>query len=123
MTAFYAAFLYFYLRYRYINPRALYAALVFGALVFYTYSPGQLIIVVSGVFLLLSDLRYHWQQRQVALRGLLLLGGAGTALPALLPGPPRGDAAAPEHPGPLLAGEYPPDAEAPALSWGIPVGA
>lgn len=73
MTAFYAAFLYFYLRYRAINPRALYAALVFGALVFYTYSPGQLIIVVSGIFLLLSDLRYHWQQRRVALRGLLLL--------------------------------------------------
>ena len=74
MTAFYAGFLYFYLRYRTINPRALYAALVFGALVFYTYSPGQLIIVVSGVFLLLSDLRYHWQQRKVALGGLLLLG-------------------------------------------------
>jgi hypothetical protein len=73
MTAFYAAFLYFYLRYRYINPRALYAALIFGAMVFYTYSPGQLVIVVSGVFLLLSDLRYHWQQRTVALRGLLLL--------------------------------------------------
>ncbi len=73
MTAFYAAFLYFYLRYRYINPRALYASLIFGALVFYTYSPGQLIIVVSGVFLLISDLRYHWQQRRVALRGLLLL--------------------------------------------------
>lgn len=73
MTAFYAAFLYFYLRYRYINPRALYAALIFGAMVFYTYSPGQLIIVVSGIFLLMSDLRYHWQQRAVALRGLLLL--------------------------------------------------
>jgi hypothetical protein len=74
MTAFYAGFLYFYLRYRTINPRALYAALVFGALVFYTYSPGQLIIAVSGVFLLLADLRYHWQQRKVALGGLLLLG-------------------------------------------------
>jgi len=74
MTAFYAGFLYFYLRYRLINPRALYASLVFGAMVFYTYSPGQLIIVVSGIFLLLSDMRYHWQQRKVALRGLLLLG-------------------------------------------------
>ena len=73
MTAFYAAFLYFYLRYRMINPRALVASLVFGALVFYTYNPGQLIIVVSGVLLFLSDLRYHWQQRRVALRGLLLL--------------------------------------------------
>ena len=81
MTAFYAAFLYFYLRYRYLNPKALYASLVFGALVFYTYSPGQLIIVVSGLFLLLSDLRYHWQQRKVALRGLVLL--LALALPYL----------------------------------------
>jgi hypothetical protein len=74
MSAFYAAFLYFYLRYRCIDPKALYPALIFGAMVFYTYSPGQLIIVVSGAFLLLADLRYHWQQRAVALRGLGLLG-------------------------------------------------
>ena len=73
MTAFYAGFLYFYLRYRYISPRALYGALVMGALVFYTYSPGQLIIVVTGVLLLLSDLPYHWQQRKTAVWGLLLL--------------------------------------------------
>jgi 4-amino-4-deoxy-L-arabinose transferase-like glycosyltransferase len=73
MTAFYAGFLYFYLRYRYISPPALYGALVMGALVFYTYSPGQLIIVVTGIFLLFSDLRYHWQQRKTALLGLLLL--------------------------------------------------
>jgi 4-amino-4-deoxy-L-arabinose transferase-like glycosyltransferase len=73
MTAFYAGFLYFYLRYRYISPRALYGALVMGALVFYTYSPGQLIIVLTGIFLLISDLRYHWQNRKFVLRGLLLL--------------------------------------------------
>jgi len=73
MASFYAGFLYFYLRYRCISPKALYSALVMGALVFYTYSPGQLIMVVTGVFLLISDLRYHWQNRKVALRGLLLL--------------------------------------------------
>jgi len=73
MTAFYAGFLYFYLRYRYISPKALFGALVMGALVFYTYSPGQLIIVVTGVFLLFSDLRYHWQNRKVALWGLLVI--------------------------------------------------
>jgi hypothetical protein len=73
MASFYAGFMYFYLRYRYISPRALYGALVMGALVFYTYSPGQLIIVVTGMFLLFSDLRYHWQNRKIALRGLLLL--------------------------------------------------
>jgi hypothetical protein len=73
MTAFYAGFLYFYLRYRYISPKALYGALVMGALVFYTYSPGQLIIVVTGILLLFSDIRYHWQNRKIALRGLMLL--------------------------------------------------
>jgi 4-amino-4-deoxy-L-arabinose transferase-like glycosyltransferase len=74
MTSFYAGFMYFYLRYRYISPRALYPALVMGTLVFYTYSPGQVIIVVTGLFLLFSDLRYHWQNRKLALKGLLLLG-------------------------------------------------
>lgn len=73
MTAFYAGFLYFYLRYRYISARALYPALVMGAFVFYTYSPGQLIIVVTGVFLFFSDLRYHWQNRKTALGGLVFL--------------------------------------------------
>ena len=73
MTAFFAGFLYFYLRYRYISKWSLYPALVMGGLVFYTYSPGQVIIVVMGLFLLFSDLRYHWQHRWVALGGLLLL--------------------------------------------------
>jgi len=75
MASFYAGFLYFYLRYRCISPKALYPTLVMGALVFYTYSPGQLIIVVTGIFLLLSDIRYHWQNRKTALWGLLLLAG------------------------------------------------
>lgn len=74
MASFYAGFLYFYLRYRYISPKALYPALLMGALVFYTYSPGQVIIVVTGMFLLFSDLHYHWQNRKTALGGLLLLG-------------------------------------------------
>ncbi|HEX9090449.1 MAG TPA: glycosyltransferase family 39 protein, partial [Anaerolineales bacterium] len=73
MASFYAGFLYFYLRYRYISPKALFPALVMGALVFYTYSPGQLVIVVTGILLLLSDIRYHWKNRKTALWGLLLL--------------------------------------------------
>jgi 4-amino-4-deoxy-L-arabinose transferase-like glycosyltransferase len=72
-VAFYALFLYFYLQYRYTDPRYLYLALTAGALAFYSYSPFQVIMVVSGVLLLLSDAHYHWQQRAVGLRGLGLL--------------------------------------------------
>jgi 4-amino-4-deoxy-L-arabinose transferase-like glycosyltransferase len=72
-VTFYALFLYFYLQYRYSDPRYLYLALAAGALSFYSYSPFQVIVVVSGVLLALSDARYHWQQRVVGLRGLGLL--------------------------------------------------
>jgi 4-amino-4-deoxy-L-arabinose transferase-like glycosyltransferase/predicted DNA-binding antitoxin AbrB/MazE fold protein len=74
MVSFYAGFLYFYMLYRYKSPKYLYVALVLGALTFYTYSPGQLIIVLTGLLLLISDIRYHWQNRRVAFGGLLLLG-------------------------------------------------
>ena len=72
-VAFYALFLFFYLEYRYRDPRFLYLSLAAGALAFYSYSPFQVIMVVSGVLLALSDARYHWQQRAVGLRGLGLL--------------------------------------------------
>lgn len=73
MASFYAGFLYFYLRYRNDRPKALYPALIFGALAFYSYSPGQVIVVVTGLMLLVADARYHWQHRSTALRGLVLL--------------------------------------------------
>lgn len=73
MTAFYAGFLYYYLLYRCRSPRYLYPALVLGALVFYTYSPGMLIMLATGLLLLASDARYHWQNRKTALGGLALL--------------------------------------------------
>ena len=79
MVSMYIAFLYFYLRYRYIAPKNLYLALVFGGLTFYAYSPGQVIMGVTGVLLLLSDIRYHWQNRKVGLIGLGVL--AVVALP------------------------------------------
>ncbi|HEY4720338.1 MAG TPA: hypothetical protein VII92_00715, partial [Anaerolineae bacterium] len=60
-TAFYAWFLYFYLLYRYRNPRHIFAAVIFGALSFYAHSPAQVVVVLSGALLLISDLRYHWQ--------------------------------------------------------------
>lgn len=60
-VAFYAWFLYFYLRYRRDKPRHLLTAFAFGALSFYSYSGAQLGIVATGVLLLISDARYHWQ--------------------------------------------------------------
>ncbi len=73
MVSMYAAFLYFYLLYRTERLWALYPALVFGALAFYAYSPGQVIVVVTGLMLLIADGRYHWQHRKTALVGLGLL--------------------------------------------------
>jgi copper chaperone CopZ len=81
MASMYGGFMYFYLRYRQGKPRSLYLALLFGALSFYAYSPGQVIIVVTGLLLLISDAKYHWQHRKTALWGLGLL--ALLALPYL----------------------------------------
>jgi len=69
MVTFYSGFIYYYLRYRSGDPRKLYLALVLGALSFYSYMPGQVIMVVTGLLLLAIDARYHWQQRKTALRG------------------------------------------------------
>lgn len=69
-VSFYAAFLYFYLRYRTAGPRNLYPAVIMGALVFYTYSPARMVIGVSALFLLISDAPYHWRQRKIVLKGL-----------------------------------------------------
>ncbi len=73
MVSMYIGFLYYYLKYRYINPGSLYAALVFAALTFYAYSPGQVVMAVTGVLLLISDIRYHWQNRKTGLIGLGVL--------------------------------------------------
>jgi 4-amino-4-deoxy-L-arabinose transferase-like glycosyltransferase len=73
MASLVAGSLYFYLRYRYKDPRNLYPALVLGALAFYSYSPGQVVVVVTSIALIISDFRYHWKQRRTMLIGLLLL--------------------------------------------------
>lgn len=80
-VSFYAGFLYLYALYRYRSPHYLYYALLLAALAFYSYSPGQLILGVTGVLLLFSDARYHWQNRGVVLRGVGL--GILLALPYL----------------------------------------
>ena len=73
MASMYAAFLCFYLLYRQGRQWALYPALLFGALAFYAYSPGQVIVVVTGLMLLIADAKYHWQHRKTALFGLIFL--------------------------------------------------
>ncbi len=73
MASLYSGFIYFYLHYRTKDPRSLYAGLVLGALAFYAYSPGQVVVVVSGFLFLVSDLRYHWRQRKTILMGGILL--------------------------------------------------
>lgn len=65
-VAFYAASIYFYLRYRMRSPRSLYGSLLFGALAFYTYSPFQIIVPASFILLVLLDWRYHWENRKLA---------------------------------------------------------
>ncbi len=73
MVACYAWFLYLYLLYRCVDPRFLYPALFFGALAFYAYNGGQLPVVLTGLLLLISDIRYHWANRRVALLGAAFL--------------------------------------------------
>jgi 4-amino-4-deoxy-L-arabinose transferase-like glycosyltransferase len=73
MVSAYTWFIYFYLLYRTQSPRYLYACLILGAAVFYSYSPGQVIIFVTGLFLLVSDFNYHKRNRRTALRGLLVI--------------------------------------------------
>lgn len=68
-VSFFAAFLYFYLRYRTEQPQALYYALIFGALTFYTSAPAQVVMAAMGLVLLLVDFRYHLANWRVTLRG------------------------------------------------------
>jgi hypothetical protein len=76
-TSFYAAFLYCYLMYRTRSGRAaggyLGAAVVMGALMFYSYSPTQMTICVTGLLLFFSDLPYHWKNRRIVLFNAILL--------------------------------------------------
>jgi 4-amino-4-deoxy-L-arabinose transferase-like glycosyltransferase len=69
-VSFYAACLYTYLLYRYRSPHYLYYSLLLGALAFYSYNPGQIVIALTAILLLISDARYHWDNRQYMLRGL-----------------------------------------------------
>jgi len=73
MVSVYTCFLFFYLNYRVRSPRFLYPALIFAALTFYSYGPGQIIIAMTGLLLLIVDARYHWQNRKTILLGIILI--------------------------------------------------
>lgn len=81
MASFFACFLLSYLLYRTQNPRYLFAAVLFGAATFYTYSNGQMIMAAAAVLLLLSDLPYHIRQWRTVLLALVLV--AVVAVPLL----------------------------------------
>jgi len=72
-ASFYACFLYAYFLYRYRSPHYLYYSILLGALAFYSYNPGQVVIVLTGLLFLFSDARFHWQNRRFLLRGSALL--------------------------------------------------
>ena len=73
MVSFYACFLCAYLLYRYRDPRYLYAALLFGAATFSSYTNGQGVMLISGVLLLLTDWRYHLSQKRRLILGAALV--------------------------------------------------
>jgi len=73
MVSFFAVFLYLYLLYRTRSPRYLYPALLCAGLVFYSYSPGQVVALALLGALFLSDLKYHLDHRRTGFVGLLLL--------------------------------------------------
>ncbi len=73
LAAFYAGFLYYYARYRFEQPKFLFAALLLGGLAFYAYTPGQVIMIATGLILLIADAPYHWRQRRTGWKGALLL--------------------------------------------------
>jgi hypothetical protein len=73
MVTFYAGFVYEYLRYRNGRTGRLFPALLWGALSFYSYSPGRLVVFATGLLLLVIDLPYHWRQRRTGFGGLAFL--------------------------------------------------
>ena len=73
VASFYACFLYFYLSYRKISAKYLFAAIIFGAFTFYSHGLGQFLIAITSILFLFSDLQYHWTNRKIILLGLILI--------------------------------------------------
>ncbi len=78
-AAAFTGFIYYYLEYRYINPRAIVKCLIMALILFYADFNGQVLMLVSGLVFLVMDFRYHWQRKKEFLLFLAAL------LAALLP--------------------------------------
>jgi hypothetical protein len=72
-TSLYAIFIYFYLLYRFRSRKWLFAALICGALAFYSYAPMQVVVLFTGMLLLLLDGPYHLQKRRFFVGGGIVL--------------------------------------------------
>ena len=72
-VAFYSGALCAYMFYRIKSPRYLYLAIFLGALGFYTYSPGQVLVPFTALVLFVFDWRHHWENRRTVFLGLILL--------------------------------------------------
>ncbi|WP_245668861.1 hypothetical protein [Chloroflexus islandicus] len=82
MVACYAGFLAAYMAYRTYDDRWIVATILLGAATFYSYANGQGVILVSGVLLFLSDIRYHLSRPPQRL--WLALGALALALVPLI---------------------------------------
>jgi len=78
-VSFYTIFLLGYIRYRNGEFRWLYVSLVSAAMAFYSYSPARVVMAVMAVLLLISDARFHWENRKQLWKPFLL--GLLLALP------------------------------------------
>ncbi|NIS81574.1 MAG: hypothetical protein GTO14_15530, partial [Anaerolineales bacterium] len=72
-VSFFALFICGYYLYLYRTPRFWYLTLIGGALTFYSYNPGRLVVLAACLFFLLSDLRYHWQNRRIIVASTWLI--------------------------------------------------
>jgi hypothetical protein len=81
VASFYMLFLYFYARYRDGHLPSLYAAILSGALAFYTHGLGQILMTITGLALFITDFRYHIHPD----RRRTVLYGLGLGLILLLP--------------------------------------
>ena len=73
-VAMFAWFLYFYSRYRQGHAPSLFLAVIFGGLAFYSYNTGQAGLLLAGLLLFVTDVRFHWQNRKAVALGVLLAG-------------------------------------------------
>lgn len=78
-VSFYAGFVACYVWYRNSHPRYLYVACALSALAFYSYSPMRVVVGFTLFAMLVSDWRYHWQNKRTFLSAL------GMGLVFLLP--------------------------------------